>query len=187
MLFNTAEESGRIIELGRVVRRGALKHIADLPFPFSLFVNLHPFELNDPTLLEIDEAVDQHRARIVFEITESSAISSFDRVNQRINDLRERGYRIAIDDLGSGYAGLLALSRLTPDFVKLDRELVRRTQKDDRTRRLVRHVVDFANGEGIAVVAEGIETEEEREMLEEIGCGYLQGYLLGRPAPSFLS
>ena len=184
-LFEVAERAGRVPELGRVVRSGAMNNIVALPFPYSLFVNLHPFELNDPHLLDIVPEVDEQRARIVFEITESSAIKDFDRVSTRISELRRRGYRIAVDDLGSGYAGLLALSQLTPDFVKLDCALVRRVNEDERTERLVRHLVDFANGEGITVVAEGIETDVERSTLEEMGCGLLQGYLLGRPAPTF--
>lgn len=185
VLFSTAEHAGRIPELGRVVRSGALRRIVDLPFPFSLFVNLHPYELNDEALVDLAPEVDDQRARIVFEITECSAIRSFDHANRRINQLRERGYRIAIDDLGAGYAGLLALSRLAPDFVKLDRQLVQRVEKDGRTARLVRHVVDFANDEGIVVVAEGIETPQELDCIEELGCGLLQGYLLGRPGPGF--
>ena len=92
---------------------------------------------------------------------------------------------MALDDLGAEYSGLQALAQLGPDFVKLDNFLARHVRDDSRTRRLVRHLVDFASEEGIGVVAEGIETAEERDVMRELGCTLMQGYLFGRPGPGF--
>ena len=93
--------------------------------------------------------------------------------------------RVALDDLGTGHSGLNALARIAPDFVKLDMSLVRGLQKDTGSSRLVSHLIDFSRGESIQVIAEGVETEEERDALLDTGCELMQGFLFARPGEPF--
>jgi EAL domain-containing protein (putative c-di-GMP-specific phosphodiesterase class I) len=119
---------------------------------------------------------------VVFEITEVAGVKDYARVRDIMDQLRELGYRIALDDLGAGYSGLNSLASLQPDFVKLDMHLVRRIH-DTRTARLTRHIIEFALDENMAVVAEGVETEDERQALVDLGCTLLQGYYFGKGRP----
>jgi len=183
VLIKTAENAGRIIVLGRVMRERALSVLDRFPDELLLFVNLHPQELNDPDLLTANPIITENAHRIVFEVTETEAIANVGRVQDVLARVREIGCRVALDDLGAGYAGLNSLSILEPDFVKLDMGIVRRVHTDTRTARLVQHIIDFAIGEGMQVVAEGIETEQERDTVTGMGCELLQGYFVGRPAP----
>ena len=106
---------------------------------------------------------------------------------QRIDKLRGLGYRIAVDDLGAGYAGLASFARLRPDVVKLDMSLVRALDTDPIRRKLVGSLTRASHDLGIQVVAEGIETEAERDAVAALEVDLLQGYLLGRPARAFAS
>lgn len=95
------------------------------------------------------------------------------------------GFRIAIDDLGAGYAGLTSFATLEPELVKLDMSLVRDIDKNPMKEKLVRSMTALCKDLGMLVVAEGVETTRERDLLVELGCDLLQGFLLGRPAPAF--
>lgn len=184
-LFAAAERSGRVRELGRVLRRLVVGPLARLPGDSLLFVNLHPYELRDPDLLEL-EKLGKVASRLVLEVTETRELRDTDRLQRTLQELRAMGFRIALDDLGSGYAGLNTLAQLRPDFVKLDRALVQGVPVDGRARRLVKHLLDFSAAEHILVVGEGVETELERDVVTELGCPLLQGYFLARPAPPFV-
>lgn len=184
VLFETAEQAGRVIELGRACRSVSMAPIDRLPPDCLLFVNLHPRELDDAALLE-EAVLATSPERVVFEITETAAIEDYERVRAAIAKLRERGCRIALDDLGAGYAGLNSLSQLVPDFVKLDMALVRRIHDKSATRRLVKHILEFCSGEDIPVISEGVETQDEHDKVLEIGCPLMQGNFLSPPGPAF--
>jgi diguanylate cyclase (GGDEF)-like protein len=184
-LFDTAERAGRVVELGRACRSRSTRPIAELPDGCSLFINLHPHELNDDLLAEGEQYLLEHAERIVFEITETAEIRDFDRLRAVMTRLRGHGFRIALDDLGAGYAGLNSLALLRPDFVKLDMALIRRAPVDTSVARLIRHVVEYAAAEGMQAVAEGVETAEELATVRELGCPYAQGYYFAKPGPPF--
>jgi len=184
-LFEAAERAGRVIQLGRVCREISLLPAARLPEGCALFINLHPRELDDTVLMR-EPQLSQWADRLVLEITETAAIEDYDRVRRVIARLRQRGCRIALDDLGSGYAGLNALAQLQPDFVKLDMALVRRIDTKSATRRLVKHILEYCAGEGIPVISEGVETAEEHDMVRHIGSPLLQGDFIASPAPPFV-
>jgi diguanylate cyclase (GGDEF)-like protein len=184
-LIETAVRTGRVRELGRALRRIVVAPMADLPEDCALFVNLHPQDLGDESPLESEQALLPWARRIVLEVTETEAIRDYERARTRIKALRECGFRVALDDLGSGYSSLNLLAQLEPDFVKLDMELVRGIQREGRTARLVQHLIEFCRGEGFATVAEGIETEAELRAVSELGVDLVQGYLLARPEPAF--
>jgi diguanylate cyclase (GGDEF)-like protein len=185
-LFETAEYAGRVTDLGRACRAICIEPLDRMPADCLIFINLHPRELEDGELLR-DEMLVRHAHRVVFEITETAEIQDYERVRRIIASLRERGCRIALDDLGAGYAGLNSLAQLGPDFVKLDMALVRRIHTKSTTRRLVKHILEFCSGEDIPVISEGVETSEEHDMVREIGCPMMQGEFLASPGPPFVT
>jgi EAL domain-containing protein (putative c-di-GMP-specific phosphodiesterase class I) len=118
----------------------------------------------------------------VIEITEHELASEDGALEQGLNELRGRGARIAVDDAGAGYAGLNQVMRVQPDLIKLDRSLIERVHADSAKAALIEFFVLFARRVGAAVCTEGIETFEELTTLIDLGVGYGQGYLLGRPS-----
>jgi diguanylate cyclase (GGDEF)-like protein len=184
-LFSTAERGGRVIELGKVLRELAIAPIGKLHEQIALFVNLHPLELSEDLVEEVMTAYGAHAHRLVLEITEAQQIHDYTRMRDIIASLQGAGFRVAVDDLGAGYAGLNSVALLRPDIVKLDMQLIRGIQHDTSAARLIRHMLDFAQGEGLLVVAEGVETAEERRVVTELGCPLLQGFHFARPGPAF--
>ena len=184
-LFEIAEAAGRVVELGRVCRTVSMAAMSELPDGRLLFLNLHPLELDEVALMA-EEALKPWAGRLVLEITETSAIEDYERVRGVLDRLREYGCRIALDDLGAGYAGLNSLAQLQPDYVKLDMALVRRINVKSATRRLVKLILEFCGGEQIPVISEGVETEAELAEVTALGCPLVQGSLLASPSPAFV-
>ncbi len=183
-LLEFAEKNNRLPELGRTVRRLCAAAVRDLPPRTSLFVNLHAQDLFDPELYAGPLA--EHAEHVVLEITERGALDEVSSVGDRIRALRDLGFRVAIDDLGAGYAGLTSIAVLEPDFVKLDMTLTREMATSMVKRRLVGSMVDACRDCGMAVVAEGVETARELTILRELGCDLLQGYYFAKPSPEFV-
>jgi EAL domain-containing protein (putative c-di-GMP-specific phosphodiesterase class I) len=175
-----AERLGRTRELGRLIR-GHVARTARRRRGVMFFVNLHPDDLLDESLFDPDSPLSGLAPEIVLEITERSPFDAVPDVRARVRRLRKLGFRVAVDDLGSGYAGLTAFAALEPDFVKLDRGLVHEIDAQPVKCRLVESIVSVSRDLGIAVVAEGIETETEREVMAHLGCDLMQGYLFRRP------
>jgi diguanylate cyclase (GGDEF)-like protein len=180
-----AENAGQMRRLGRVLRDLALTPARRLPQGSLLFVNLHPHELTDPQLQESLEEFEG--SPIVFEIAETVALKDYEQAHGAVQRLRAQGYKIALDDLGAGYAGLNALAQLEADFVKLDRSLVHNIHRDRRTFRLIKHLLEYARNEGLVVVGEGVEEREDWLALVDLGCPLAQGFFICRPAPAFAS
>jgi len=150
-------------------------------------VNLHPADLADPELYLADAPLARFASRIVLEITERASLEAVPDVSARMAELRTRGYRIAVDDLGAGYAGLNYFASLRPDIVKIDMSLTRGVDVDPVRAKVVQSLVNLSHELGMLVVAEGVETVGERDTLVAMGCNYLQGYLLARPAAPFVA
>ncbi|HEY2748804.1 MAG TPA: EAL domain-containing protein [Polyangia bacterium] len=182
-LFDAAERIGRLRDLGRRIR-SAVAHNAE-GGEGLLFVNLHPLDLNDEDLTSAASALSGIAHRVVLEITERASLGAVVDVRARIDALRRLGFRIAVDDLGAGYAGLTTFTLLQPDFVKLDMSLVRDIDADSTRQRVVGSMTRLCRELGMSVVAEGIETVAERDALLTLGCDLLQGYLFARPGPPF--
>ena len=185
VVLDTAERLGRQMELGRKVRASAAGPVAVDRGAGVLFVNLHPMDLMDETLLSSDAPLTAIADRVVLEITERSSLDNVSNVRERVTALRKLGFRIAVDDLGAGYAGLTSFAQLEPDIVKLDMSLVRDVDASLTKRRLVGSMIALCKDMRILVVGEGVETTKERDVLLELGCDLLQGYLLSRPGPAF--
>jgi EAL domain-containing protein (putative c-di-GMP-specific phosphodiesterase class I)/ActR/RegA family two-component response regulator len=185
-LFGCAGELGRLQRLGRAIRRLVADAMTNEP-DRTFFVNLHPQDLDDDELLSESAPLSHHASRVVLEITERSALTRVGDLRARLLRLRQMGYRLAVDDLGAGYAGLNWFAQLEPDVVKLDMSLTRDVDSTPTKRRLVQSLTSLCGDLGIAVVAEGIETAAERDAVVECGCDLLQGYLFAKPSRTFPS
>jgi EAL domain-containing protein (putative c-di-GMP-specific phosphodiesterase class I)/ActR/RegA family two-component response regulator len=184
-VLGAAERLDRMEELGRRVRTLSAEAFERAPPDASLFVNLHTRDLLDPALYEASTPLGKIAQRVVLEITERSTIDGVKDIQSRVSDLRHLGYRIAIDDLGAGYAGLSSFAALEPEIVKLDMSLVRNVHLSDIRQRLIGSMTTLCNEMGIKVVAEGVEVVEERDSVRGFGCALLQGYLFAKPGPPF--
>jgi EAL domain-containing protein (putative c-di-GMP-specific phosphodiesterase class I)/FixJ family two-component response regulator len=185
-LFDCADRLERMHDLGRAIRRRVAESVPAAPADALIFVNVHAGELNDRELSAESSPLSAVAERVVLEITERSALDRVPSVLARINELRRRGFRIAIDDLGAGYAGLSSFTQLDPEFVKLDMSLVRGLHQKAKQRSVVRAMTKLCRGDlGVQVISEGVEVHEERDALEEDGCALLQGYLFARPGRGF--
>ncbi len=186
LLFDAAERLGRVPELSRKIRQLVADSIPRAPANAMIFVNLHPADLDDAELLQPEAALSQHAPRVVLELTERRSLDHCQNVGERAEQLRTIGYRVAVDNLGAGYAGLGSFSSLDPDFAKIDMALVRNIEASKRKQSLVRSLIGLCSRElGIFVVCAGVETEAERDTLESLGANLMQGYLFGRPLEGF--
>jgi EAL domain-containing protein (putative c-di-GMP-specific phosphodiesterase class I) len=187
VIFEAAEQLGRVVDVGREVRRLVASDLAEAEPGLSVFLNIHTLDLTDDLLLSTASPLAKRAKDVVLEITERAALEAVPDYRARIHTLREMGFRIAVDDLGAGYAGLNTFAALEPEVVKLDIELVRGAHSEAVKRKLIRSVCSVCRDLGILVVAEGIETVPDRDAVIELGCDLLQGFLLGRPAAQPLS
>jgi EAL domain-containing protein (putative c-di-GMP-specific phosphodiesterase class I) len=184
VLFGVAEEANLIWELSRLCRRRAIEGLAvNLEPHHLLFLNIDPHDFRDPTFryLDLDELGIEHPERIVLEITERTAITDYPAFQEYLRTFRERGFRFAVDDAGSGYAGLGSIANLSPDYIKLDLSLISGIDTNFMKQNLVETMVTFANEHGIKVIAEGVEREEEYETIKALGLHFAQGFLFHQP------
>ena len=190
--IGAAEQSGFISELGAWSVRAACAQIArwkadGLPFG-TVAVNVSALEFRHHRLVDTltqalaDFGVAPHELEI--EITESVLMTDTDTTQRIVERLHGLGLRLVVDDFGTGYSSLSYLKHLRPSKIKIDRSFVRDLPVDDDDRVLVRAIVQLARTLGIVVVAEGVETEAQREFLCGIGCNVLQGFLISRPQPA---
>jgi len=163
------------LELACLVAAAAL---GDPPSDRMLFVNVSPSTLTDPRALCL---LDSLPSRLVIEVTEQEAVADYEELRKHLSPWLSRGVRLAVDDTGAGYSSLRHVIELKPDFLKLDRELVREVDRDRNRLALIRAVVAFASEVGTSVIAEGVETQAELDTLREAEVHLVQGYLLAKP------
>jgi EAL domain-containing protein (putative c-di-GMP-specific phosphodiesterase class I) len=185
VLLETAERLGQLARLGNAVRSRVSEDVGDAVEPALVFVNLHPADLLDDRLYSSAHPFSRHATRMVLEITERMALGGVPNVRERATRLRAMGFRLAVDDLGAGFAGLSSVVQLEPEFIKFDMALVRDIHREPTKQRLVRSMMALCRDMEVVGVAEGVETTAERDTLLELGCDVLQGYLFARPAPGF--
>jgi len=185
-LLDAAERLGRVPELGRRVRSAVAASAQSAPPGALLCVNLHALELLDGKLYAPDEPLSRIASRVVLEIAERSALYRIEHLQERVEELRSLGYRIAVDDLGASHAGLSSFRQLGPDIVKLDISLVRNVDSSSAKAGLVKSMIALCSKDlSMRVVCEGVETEGERDTLRAAGAELMQGYLFGMPLRSF--
>ena len=185
-----AERTGLIVPVECWVLGQALDCLAQWQRqgrPWSLSVNISPQHLERgdlvQQLLKEQQRSGADLSALTVEITETVVLQAQAEAHERLLQLKAAGVRIALDDFGTGYSSLAWLSRLPVDAVKLDQTYVQHMDEDERCARLVQGFVRVFQDMGLQVVAEGIETESQRQRLLEMGCRYGQGYLFSRPAP----
>ncbi|QDQ00464.1 EAL domain-containing protein [Lysinibacillus fusiformis] len=154
---------------------------------FMLFLNIHPNVLLDKKYhsgetLQLLKELGIKPQQVVFELTERSAVIDFVEFERVLSNYRSQGYRIAVDDVGSGYNSLKTLIYLKPEFIKLDRSLIQYIDKNSEQQQLVTLLMKYAVQAETKIIAEGIERQEELDYLHQIGIHYAQGYALGKPA-----
>lgn len=181
--FAEARMLGRGVELEASAITCALATLPRLPPEATLAVNASADALLSDTVLKA--LTGEHAGRLVVELTEHARIEDYDLLTDSLTALRASGARIAVDDAGSGWAGLEHILRLQPEVLKLDRALI--TGVDDHTGRqaMLEAMVGFANRMGAVLVAEGVETQAELACLRSLGVPYAQGYLLGSPKVAY--
>jgi EAL domain-containing protein (putative c-di-GMP-specific phosphodiesterase class I) len=184
-VLDAAEKLGALHLLGRHVRNLVASDMDGEAAPPQVFVNLHSADLADPQLYDPAAPLSRHARRVVLEITERASLESVSDLDARREQLRRLGYRLAVDDLGAGYAGLSYFARLSPDIVKIDMSLVRDVDTAPVKQQVVVTLLMLAGSFGMEVVAEGVETKAERDTVVSMGCTYVQGYFLGKPRPGF--
>jgi EAL domain-containing protein (putative c-di-GMP-specific phosphodiesterase class I)/CheY-like chemotaxis protein len=184
-ILDAGERLGRLEHLGQSIRAGVTAAVSQAPAGSTFFVNLHPCDLMDDTLFFADAPLSTVASRVVLELTERASLDQVKDVRGKLRELRRIGFRIAIDDLGAGYAGLTSFATLEPEFVKLDMSLVRDIDRSRTKETLVRSMTSLCKELGMQVVAEGVETRQECELLAELHCDFLQGYLFAKPGKAF--
>ncbi|MEY2932253.1 MAG: hypothetical protein RL033_3002 [Pseudomonadota bacterium] len=184
-VLDAAERLNMLDVLGRTIRERSAGPMQNAPAGTILFVNLHTTDLLDPTLMSPDTPLSKIAKNVVLEITERASLDQVKDVRARVAALREMGFRIAVDDLGAGYAGLTSFALLEPEIVKLDMTLVRDVHSSSTKQKLVRSMTQLAHDMGMMVVGEGVETAAERDALIHLGCDLLQGFLFAKPNVAF--
>jgi EAL domain-containing protein (putative c-di-GMP-specific phosphodiesterase class I)/GGDEF domain-containing protein len=179
VMFDVAAEADLVWELSRLCRARALEGMNTRLEPGQLlFLNVDPTDFADPAFTE-NEVTEP--SRVVIEITERTAIKDYPKFRERLKAFRDMGYRFAVDDAGSGYAGLGSIANLEPDFIKLDISLINAIDTNFIKQNLVQTMVKFANDHGAMVIAEGVERAEEFKMVQDLGVHLVQGFFLHRP------
>jgi EAL domain-containing protein (putative c-di-GMP-specific phosphodiesterase class I) len=186
-LFEKARKHGLTAEIERLCREKALFRVRELDLGGLIFLNVCPALLQTEGhrpgfTAELLNILGIDRSRIVFEVTEKTLISDYALFEQGVNHYRSQGYRIAIDDLGDGYAGLKILSQIIPDYVKLARFLVSEIDTTPVKQALAEALICFSKKIGAKIIAEGIERPEELAYFASIGVEYGQGYLMAHPS-----
>lgn len=189
-LFKVAYEADLVWRLERLCREQAFKGSRGIDKNQLLFLNVDPDAINDPQFRSPD-AIGKTAGsglkpeRIVLELTERTAIKDFTIFRHTLDIFRGLGYKVAIDDVGAGYAALQSIAEVKPDFIKVDMSLIRDTDADTIKQELVKTVVNFARGAKIKLIAEGVETAGELETLEKLGVKIAQGFFFAHPEKAF--
>lgn len=181
--FDDADVAGLGAELEFASVRAALNQLDRLPADAYLSLNFSPSVLHELPRVDLEALADRvPLGRIVLEVTEQAPIDDYASLGVALADIRGRGARLAIDDAGAGFASMRHIVSLRPDIIKLDLSLIRDIDRDPSRRALAASIALFGAQTGASIVAEGIETNAELAVLVELGVGFGQGYLLGRPA-----
>ena len=194
IFMGVAEETSLIIPMGQwIIQRVCYdfarlkkKMIAAGTYDDKLFIgiNIAVKQFNDPKLFKVlNECAKKYKLKtseIKLEITERVLIAG-DFVFDWIRKAREEGYSVALDDFGTGYSSLSYLANLEVNNIKIDKSFVDKIVKDKKTASIVQSIVKLSHALNLTVIAEGVETKEEWDLLKEYGCNYMQGYLYSKP------
>lgn len=184
MLFSFAREAKLAWALEAIALEGAVRRLQTMDFSgrkFLLNLEAEMFEESEFRIHEMVSFFAANKGHFVFELTERAAIADYAQFRELLNEFRDKGIEVAIDDAGSGYASLEAIAALAPDYLKITKGLVSTLAEEPIKQDLVRMLVDLAGKINAKTIAEGIETQEEYESCRELGIDLLQGYYLAHP------
>jgi EAL domain-containing protein (putative c-di-GMP-specific phosphodiesterase class I)/ActR/RegA family two-component response regulator len=184
-ILSAAERLDRMRELGNRVREASAAEMTDLAPDLTVFVNLAAQDLADESLYSNVAPLSKVASRVVLEITERVDLDGISDIDRRMSALRQLGFRLAVDDLGAGYAGLTSFVKIRPDIVKVDMSLVRNIHLDAAKRKLVGALLDLSTSMGIQTVIEGIENADELAVVVELGADLMQGFHFAVPGVPF--
>jgi diguanylate cyclase (GGDEF)-like protein/PAS domain S-box-containing protein len=186
-----AEETGSIVDIGLWMLEAACLQLAAWQaqgHDYSVSINISARQIPDGlppiSLIETINRYGVDPSRLAIEITESVFLGDFARAQTWLNAVHELGFRIYLDDFGTGYSSLSYLKRFPIDVLKVDKSFVRDMGEDNNDRALVEAIINMASSLGLTVVAEGVETLRQMNLLEKAGCRYVQGYYFSRPVPA---
>jgi EAL domain-containing protein (putative c-di-GMP-specific phosphodiesterase class I) len=176
-----------ILQLGEWALRAACREAAKWTQPMTVAVNLSPRQFRQMDLPEIIQGILLETGlppdRLELEITEGVLIEDYSRALSILRRIKSLGVAIALDDFGTGYSSLSYLHAFSFDRIKIDRGFVCDLTTNRHSMAIVKAVISLATNLGVPVLAEGVETNEQRDILEAEGCDAIQGYLFGRPQP----
>lgn len=186
-MFSVARDADILFNLDRACRLAAIRDARRCRGDAMVFINFNPTAIYKPefclrTTLEAMEEAGFTPANVVFEVVESDHVGDVGHLLSVLDYYRERGFRVALDDLGAGYGSLNLLSQLRPDYIKLDIQLVRNVDSDSYKARITENLLELATRLDIPSIAEGVETVAEWQWLKAHGARLVQGYLFARPA-----
>ena len=184
-LLGVAEELGRIDEIEGCVRRLVAARMPGLPDGAVVLTNVHPLALESEAIFAPDNPLHPFARRIVLEIIERSSIQDSDLLREKIGRLRQLGYRIAVDDLGAGYAGLSSFALLVPEVVKFDMELIQGIHMSTTRSKLISSMASLCREMGILTIAEGVECQAEHDHVVDLQCDLVQGFHCAGPSEEF--
>ena len=180
-----AEDTGLIVQIGEWVIREACRQAASWPGDLSVAVNISPKQFQSPNLATVVLSALASSGlpanRLELEITESIFISNVEKTLEALHSLRALGVRIALDDFGTGYSSLSYLRSFPFDKLKIDQSFVRDLSQGGNANAMIRAITTLADALGMETLAEGVEDEEQAEILRKEGCHQIQGYLLSKP------
>lgn len=186
-IFGVALAANLINQMERAGRATTVQAASEADIKTKLFINFNPATIYDPVfcLRSLMQAIDRSNiapAQIVFEVIESSEIKDTRQLLRILDFYRARGFGVALDDMGAGYSSLNMMTKLRPDYVKLDIELIHHVDRDSYKAQIAGKMLELAQGLGLKTIAEGVETEEEWQWARAHGADYVQGFLFARPA-----
>lgn len=186
-IFAAARETDLLFQVDLAARQSAIRQAIRHGLRTRIFINFTPASIYDPNYClrstvsaVIDSGLPPYL--IVFEVIESERVDDVSHLEGILAVYRRAGFRVALDDLGAGYSSLTLMSRIRPDFVKLDRELIRQVDRDAYKAVIAGKLLELARQLKIRVIAEGVETPGELAWLRAHGADYVQGFLIAPPA-----
>jgi len=188
LFIEIARKSGLLLDLERLVYISALSQFTPTSPQSLLFINTTVYFLNyfsdfeeEFRFLMGENGIDENR--LVLEITEKFSIESVEKFKDKIVKLKEKGYKISIDDVGTGYSTLEVLTEFEPDFLKYDRTLIKNIHRSNIKQELFKSIKSFSESIGAHLIAEGVESKEELQFLKEQGIELVQGFYFAKPSP----
>ncbi|MEO0365151.1 MAG: EAL domain-containing protein [Pseudomonadota bacterium] len=189
-LFRWAKDENLVFMLDRLCRERHIENCARLQLDFkaTFLINFLPTVIYDPavclaTTFAIARRENLDPSQVVFEVVESELVSDREHLRNIMDEYRASGFRVALDDVGAGHAGLSLLGDLAPDLIKIDRGLVCKAVDSKLHRTICKSIVEIARAADKLVLAEGVETDTEYQLFRDLGVDLYQGYLFGKPQP----